>query len=450
MKKKNGSILLLLGLASAGIGWLLSHGLTASNAGEPTAPTVDAALVARGEYLAHAADCVACHSAPSGAAYAGGRGMHFSLGTIYSTNITPDVATGIGGYTEADFDHALRLGIAKDGHHLYPAMPYPSYAKIADADVAALYAYFMRAVKPVNQPNRATGISWPLNMRWPLALWNWAFLDTKRYQNDSGHDVQWNRGAYLVQGLGHCGACHTPRGWLFQEKALSQASSAYLSGARLDNWSAVDLTGDAGFGLGRWSEADLVQFFKSGHGGGATAFGSMIDAINYSTQYLSDEDNAAMAHYLKSLAPAHPDSAPRNWTYDASTADALSASRTTAPGAALYQHYCEGCHRIDGKASAPYIPALAGNAAVLDRDPISLINITLNGSAPVVVGNVPDAYRMVSFRELLNDQQIAEVITFMRTSWGNAASEVSTKDVEKLREQTGPAHYNEVDLLRMR
>src|SRR5665213_3304936 len=273
----------------------------------PPAPVALSDLVKQGEYLAHAADCVACHSAPGGAAYAGGRGMGTPLGTIYATNITPDLQTGIGRYSLADFGAALRRGVARDGHRLYPSMPYPSYARISDTDVAALYAYFMRSVKPIHQINRPAAISWPLNIRWPLAIWDGLFLDQGVYHAAPDHDAQWNRGAYLVQGLGHCGACHTPRGWLFEEKALTQAKRVYLSGASLDNWSAADLSADSTFGLGRWSEAALVQFFKTGHNVGGNAFGSMIDVINYSTQYLTDADNAAMAHYLKSLAAAHPD-----------------------------------------------------------------------------------------------------------------------------------------------
>jgi mono/diheme cytochrome c family protein len=404
----------------------------------PPVVTADPALVAKGEYLSHAADCVACHSAHGGAAYAGGLGMGSPLGTIYATNITPDPETGIGRYSLQDFDRALRLGIARDGHHLYPSMPYPSYAKVSDADIAALYAYFMRAVQPVRQQNRVPAIPWPLNMRWPLALWNLLFLDKGPY-----------RSAYLVQGLGHCGACHTPRGWLFQEKALSDSKPAYLSGAQLDNWSAPDLAGDSAFGLGRWSESDLVQFFKTGHNTSATAFGSMIDVINYSTQFLTDEDNGALAHYLKSLAPAHP-RASQDWSYNPSAAAALDSAQFNASGSLAYLQFCSGCHQRDGKGSPPYIPALAGNPAVLDPDPISLINISLNGSSPIVVQGTPDAYRMIAFRDQFNDLQLADVVNYIRTSWGNSAAPVTSKQIGKIRDKTDPVRYYELDLLRMR
>jgi len=415
----------------------------------PAALIASADLQKQGEYLAYAADCVACHSAHGGAAYAGGLGMATPLGTIYTTNITPDPETGIGQYSLADFDRALRGGFARDGHHLYPSMPYPSYAKISDADIEALYVYFMKAVKPVHQVNRPTAIPWPLNMRWPLAIWNLLFLDQQPYMNASDHDAQWNRGAYLAQGLGHCGACHTPRGWLFQEKALNDSKRIYLSGAPLDNWSAADLTADSTFGLGRWTEADVLQFLKTGHSAGGTAFGSMIDVVNYSTQYLTDQDNGAIAHYLKSLAPAHP-RAPQGWSYDPAAAQALDTSQFAAPGSLTYLQYCAGCHQRSGKGDAPSIPALAGNPPVLDPDPISLINISLNGSAPVVVVGSPDAYRMISFRDALDDRQLADVLAFVRSSWGNNAAAVTPAQVAKLRARTDPVRYEELNLLRMR
>jgi mono/diheme cytochrome c family protein len=409
----------------------------------------DPELIQRGEYLAHAADCVACHTTPGGAAYAGGRGMGSPLGVIYTTNITPDVRTGIGRYTLADFDGAMRRGIARDGHHLYPSMPYPSYAKISDADIAALYAYFLQRVQAVQQANPADAIPWYLNIRWAMPIWNLLFRKDGVYQRVADRDPQWNRGAYLVQGLGHCGACHTPRGWLMQEKALTQDESIYLSGASLDNWSAADLRGDTAYGLGRWSEAELVEYLKTGHNAFGTAFGSMIDAVNYSTQFLTDADNQAVARYLKSLAPAYPDDAPA-WHYDAAATQALNAMEYGAPGAQNYAQYCAGCHERDGSGAAPYMPALAGNPAVVDPDPVSLINIVLNGSAPLVIHDSPDFYRMASFRSMLDDRQVADVVNFMRSAWGNHAAAVTASQVQNLRRHTDPVQVEQLNLLRMR
>ena len=453
MRKLLRNVVMPIAVAAALLAALLVIGEPYGHTQDAASPTqtADASLVARGQYLAYAADCVACHSAPGGAAYAGGRPMGLPLNsTVYPTNITPDPQTGIGLYTLRDFDRALRGGVARDGHHLYPSMPYPSYAKISDADVAALYAYFMRAVKPVYQQNRPARVAWPLSMRWLMSVWNLFFLDTHPYQPSPAHDAQWNRGAYLVQGLGHCGACHTPRGWLFEEKALTQAKRVYLSGAPLDNWSAADLSGDPTLGLGRWSEADLVQFLRTGHNATGTAFGSMIDVINYSTQYLSDADNLAIAHYLKSLAPAHASDANQSWHYDPAATEALARLQFKAPGSQTYAQYCADCHQRSGGGQAPFMPALAGNPAVLDADPISLLNITLNGSSPIVLAGDPDFYRMASYRTILNDQQIADVVNFVRSSWGNHASAVTPDEVAALRARTDAVQVEELNLLRMR
>jgi mono/diheme cytochrome c family protein len=399
-----------------------------------------------GEYLARAGDCVACHSVPDGKAFAGGLKMGTPLGAIYSTNITPDRETGIGGYSLAEFDAAVRRGIAKDGHRLYPAMPYPSYAKLTDADVAALYDFFMKQVPPVHQANLKSEISWPLNMRWPLAIWDVLFTASGSYVNKSGHDAAWNRGAYLVQGLGHCGACHTARGFAWQEKALDDSGSDFLSGAELDAWYAPDLRGDPRTGLGSWSKDDIVQFLKHGHNRAATAFGSMIDVVNNSTPYLSDDDLNAIADYLKSLPAASPKPAV---AYSESTTADLRGGHAAQPGTAVYTGTCANCHGFDAKGFAPYMPPLAGNPVVLDENPSSLINLVLNGSNPLVVKGQPDSYRMPQFRLQYSDQEIADVLTFIRTGWGNKAPAVTAEQVAKLRKSTDPTS-DRVIILKMR
>jgi len=422
-------------------GLLMLFAVSTARADENTGPPSN-----QGEYLARAGDCVSCHSAPGGKAFAGGLKMGTPLGTIYSTNITPDPETGIGGYSLADFDRALRAGVAKDGHRLYPAMPYPSYAKLTDADVAALYNFFMKEVPAVHQANQPDEIPSYLRFRWPLAMWNFLFIQSGSYVNKSGHDAQWNRGAYLVQGLGHCGACHTPRGLAWQEKALDDGSSDYLAGADLDAWYAPDLRGDVRTGLGNWSKDDIVDFLKAGHNKGETAFGSMIDVVNNSTPYLSDNDLNAIAIYLKSLPAA---STQQPVAYNDATAAALRTGHASQPGATVYTGTCANCHGLDGKGFSPYIPALAGNPILLDEDPSSLINLVLNGSNPLVVRGTPDAYRMPQFREQYSDQQIADVVTFIRNGWGNQAPAVTTTDVAKLRKTTDPTS-DQVIILKMR
>jgi alcohol dehydrogenase (quinone), cytochrome c subunit len=404
------------------------------------------ASTARGEYLARAGDCVACHSVAGGKAFAGGLKMGTPLGTIYTTNITPDVETGIGGYTLQDFERALRRGIARDGHRLYPAMPYPSYAKLDDDDVQALYDFFMHAVPAVHQANKPSEIPGWLSMRWPLAIWDTLFTGGVGFTADPQHDSSWNRGAYLVEGLGHCGACHTPRGWAKQEKALDAGNANFLSGANLDEWYSPSLRQDALTGLGTWSPSDIVSFLRTGSNQHGSAFGSMRDVINNSTPYLNDDDLNAIADFLKSL-PANGEQP--KYVYDGATATALLAGKTDAVGAALYAGNCQSCHRETGAAAPPFVPPLAGNPTVLDNDPASLINVVLNGTDPLVVKGRPDAYRMPQFREQLNNQQIADIVTFIRDSWGNHAASVSANEVGELRKHTDPAS-DLVVILKMR
>jgi mono/diheme cytochrome c family protein len=411
-----------------------------SRAAGPVSPPGD------GEYVARAADCVACHSIPGGKAFAGGLKMGTPLGAIYSTNITPDSETGIGSYTLADFDRAVRQGIAKGGRHLYPAMPYPSYSKLSDADVAALYGFFMKQVPPVHQANLKSGIPGLLSFRWPVGIWNYLFMSDGSYVAKSGHDAAWNRGGYLVQGPGHCGACHTPRGIGMQEKSLDDSSPNYLAGEELDAWYAPSLRGDVRTGLGTWSKDDIVEFLKQGHNRIGTAFGSMTEAVNNSTSYLSDSDIDAIATYLKSLPATSTQQAV---DYDNATTAALLNQPATQPGSAVYAGTCASCHGFDAKGFTPYMPALVGNPVVLDHDSSSLINLMLNGSIPLVAEGTPDAYRMPQFRQQLSDQDIADVITFIRNGWGNRATAVTAAQIAKLRKTTDPTSDQAI-ILKMR
>ena len=423
-------------------------GAVCSALAQAPAPAAPAApkQPSRGEYVARASDCVACHSAPGGPAFGGGLAMGSPLGTIYATNITPDPEFGIGRYTLEDFDRAVRLGIAKDGHRLYPAMPYPSYSKMTDEDVRDLYAFFMKEVPPSQKPNRPNDIPAYLSFRWPMAVWNAVFADDKHFQPKADQSAEWNRGAYLVEGLGHCGACHTPRGMAFQEKALDSSSSAFLSGAELDQWWAPSLRGEARTGLGAWSKDDLVAFLKTGHNKFGAAFGSMTDVINNSTPYLTDADLQAMATYIKSLPangnePAH--------TYDSAATDALKSGKPPNRGAAIYAANCSSCHGLDGKGLGASMPPLAGNPTTMDANPASLINLVLNGAQPLVVAGVPSAYRMPQYRVQLDDGEVADVLSFVRDAWGNHAGPVSAADVTKARQATDPTS-DKVVILKMR
>jgi mono/diheme cytochrome c family protein len=400
----------------------------------------------KGEYLARAGDCVACHTVPGGKAFAGGLKMGTPLGAIYSTNITPDPDTGIGQYSFEDFERAVRRGVAKDGHRLYPAMPYPSYAKITDDDMHALYTFFMKEVPPVKEANKPSEIHGVLSWRWPLAIWNVLFTTSGAYKPNPDHDAAWNRGAYLVEGLGHCGACHTPRGWAFQEKALDASSGAYLQGAELDAWSAPNLRGDVRTGLGSWSQEELATFLKDGHNMKGVAFGSMLDVVNNSTPYLTDADVSAMAAYLKSLPATAQQAA---YVYDDATTKSLQSAKPQETGAAIYLGSCVSCHGIDGKGQAPFMPPLAGNPVVLDSNPSSLINLVLNGAEPLIIKGAPDSYRMPQYRVQLTDDEIASVLSFVRGAWGNGASAVTSGRVKALRPVTDPSS-DRVIILKMR
>jgi mono/diheme cytochrome c family protein len=285
-------------------------------------------------------------------------------------------------------------------------------------------------------------------MRWPLAVWNLVFADPKTYAPKPDRDEKWNRGAYLVQGPGHCGSCHTPRGLTFQEVALNEDSSRFLSGALLDGWKASSLRGEMDVGLGRWSETDIVEFLKNGHNDYASVYGSMMDAFNNSTQYLTDYDVGAIAHYLKSLPPSNGNST-NSYVYDPKTTDYLYSVERKSLGARKYLNNCVWCHGYDGKGQGNQLAALAGNPNVIDADAESIINIILNGAGRVVKDEIPDTYRMSSFRVLMSDADVAAVATFIRSGWGNKASAVQEKDVSELRDQTN-ATNGKVVILKMR
>jgi mono/diheme cytochrome c family protein len=397
------------------------------------AAEVDQNLIKQGEYLARAGDCVACHTAKDGKPFAGGLPMETPIGTIYSTNITPD-KTGLGDYSFEDFDKAVRHGVAKNGSTLYPAMPYPSYASVTEPDMQALYAYFMHGVAPVAQENKASDIPWPLSMRWPLMGWRWLFAPAVAdYQAAHGADAVVSRGAYLVEGLGHCGACHTPRALTMQEKSLNAGEgSTFLSGsAPLEGWIAKSLRGDNKDGLGSWSEGQLVQFLKTGRSDRSAVFGGMSDVVTHSLQYMTDADLTAIARYLKSLPATDPNDRPHQ--YDKQVAQALWKGDDSQPGASVYIDNCAACHRTDGHGYTRVFPALAGNPVLQSQDPTSLIHIVLKGGTLPATHSAPSTFTMPGFAWRLSDQEVADVVSFIRSSWGNKGEPVKASTVAELR-----------------
>ncbi|WP_051625922.1 c-type cytochrome [Kozakia baliensis] len=399
-------------------------------------------VIEEGRYLAAASDCSACHTIKDGAAYAGGLPFALPIGTIYAPNITPDRQYGIGAYTEAEFSRALRQGIRRDGSALYPAMPYPSYARLSDHDIHALYVYFQNGVHAVPSAPPENKISWPLSMRWPMTVWRHLFAPTpeqaRKNAARSFPAAAVARGAYLVEGPAHCGACHTPRAVTMQEKSLSsdQGDTYLAGGASVDGWTPTSLRQDDRIGLGRWNENDIVEFLRSGRNQHGSAFGGMSAAIEHGTQHLSDADLHAIAQYLLTLSPRHKNDAP--WIYNEKMALALRHGDASQPGAKIYVDHCAACHRTDGRGYPPTFPPLAGNPVLMSDAVDSLVHIVQSGGALPSMKAAPSAFVMPSFGHMLNDAQIAAVVTFIRKSWGNNASPVTQEQVANLR-KSAPA-----------
>ncbi|SEL39639.1 Cytochrome c, mono-and diheme variants [Roseateles sp. YR242] len=404
-----------------------------------------AELVKQGRYVAVTGDCMACHTAPQGKPYAGGLAMATPVGTLHTTNITPDKQTGIGNFSFNDFDRAVRHGITPSGDTLYPAMPYPSYGRLSDDDMRALYAYFMNGVAPVQAANPPNAIPWPLSMRWPLALWRKTFapaptqtppgVDLARYK-----DPVIARGAYLVQGAGHCGSCHTPRASTLQELALDDGGPQYLAGGQvIDGWLASNLRGDAADGLGRWTVQDIVATLKTARNTHAAVVGTpMHEVVTQSTQHMTDEDLRAIAAYLKTL-PASS-SAVAKFEPNEETARQLRSGVEPNRGAQVYVDNCAACHRTDGKGYAKAFPPIAGNATVLAPDPASLIRLVLAGGELPSTVERPSNLGMPAFADRLSDEEVAQLLTFVRQGWGNQAPTVEAAQVKQVRSELAQAH----------
>lgn len=428
--------------ASSSVDANVSNAPNASASSAANGSTQDSsaqAQIAHGAYLAHAGDCIACHTAPQGKPYAGGLPIATPMGKIYATNITPDRDTGIGTWSYDDFAALMRYGKSKKGYTVYPAMPYPSYSRMTDADLHDLYAYLMHGVAPVSQSNRPTDIPWPLSMRWPLTMWRMMFAPTPQpFQAPQNESADVARGAYLVEGLGHCGSCHTPRGVALQEKAMTNRDgTVYLSGGGIiDGWTAPSLRNENGGGLADWSEADIVEFLKSGRNHQTASFGAMNDVVVDSMQFMSDQDLHSIAAYLKSLQPAKAD-APA-YSYDDTVSKQLFNGQVKSAGAVVYNNRCAACHRSNGKGYAKAFPALAGNPVLQTQDPTSAIHIVLSGGAQPATNTAPSALTMAPYADILTDQQVADVATFIQTSWGNKGGPATAEQVAKIRKVAKP------------
>ena len=375
----------------------------------------DDGSIERGNYLARVGDCAACHISENGKPYAGGRAITTPFGKIYASNITPDRDTGIGAWTEADLYRAMHTGINREGKHLYPAFPYPWFTQVTPADVHDIKSY-LDTLKPVHAPNRPPDLPWPTSRRSLIGLWNKLYFYEGGFVADLSRSRAWNRGAYLVQGLGHCGGCHTDKNHLGAPK-----KDKPLQGGPIDNMFAPSLAGDLHSGLGAWSAADITEYLKTGSNTNTAAAGAMAEVVSASTHYLSDADLAAVATYLKEL-PIPPADAIGN--VDAST---------MRRGAAVYADNCSGCHMSHGEGQPSVMPALRGSSAVQARQADTLVYVVLYGAAIPVTTPKPTGLKMPAFADTLDDAQIADVASYIRNAWGNRSSMTSTAQVAKMR-----------------
>jgi mono/diheme cytochrome c family protein len=394
--------------------------VTRSKDGEAPAGTLAPDAVARGEYLVRAGNCFSCHTVSDGKPYAGGRPIPTPFGTLHSSNITPDSETGIGSWSREEFWRALHDGVSKDGQFLYPAFPYTHYTRVRRADADAMYE-FLRSVPAVKQTNRPHEMRFPYDKRSLLAGWRALYFRAGVYQDDAKQTPEWNRGAYLVQGLGHCSACHAARNaW----GAVTQDPEVHGGLIPMLNWYAPSLTSSRETGLGDWDIAHVVDLLRTGVSQRGAVFGPMSEVVRDSLQHLSEADVRAIAVYLKSQREEDDTQA---------TAESyISQPRHAAlmkEGEQIYKDRCSGCHQDHGEGVPRVYPPLANNEAILMRNPVNAIRMTLNcGFPPSTRGN-PRPYGMPPFAHVLNDDQVAAVVTFIRGAWGNHAAPVSAVEV---------------------
>ncbi|WP_437612355.1 c-type cytochrome [Erwinia sp. V71] len=388
----------------------------------------DAQLIKQGEYISRLGDCSACHSIPGKLEFSGGLAIESNLGTIYSTNITPDKEHGIGNYTEQQFSDAVRKGVLPDGTRLYPAMPYPDYVKISDEDMHALYVYFMQGVKPSAEQPPETDLSFPFSQRWGMRFWNWAFTTDKTFQPIGGASAEINRGAYLVESLGHCGSCHTPRGLGMNEKALDSSDADFLAGGNLNGWDVPSLRG-----MPRWSEKEIVDYLATGRNDKAAVGGEMKAVVEHSTSYMTDADLQAIASYLKFLG-GNPPLAQRNEQAVQATEAKLTAAKNLTTGERLYLDNCGACHFVTGKGAPGIFPELDQATIVNAQDPGGLIHTILAGAQQPSTAKAPSTLAMPGFANRLSDEEVAQLATFIRQGWSNKAPAVSADQVKEVRE----------------
>jgi mono/diheme cytochrome c family protein len=377
--------------------------------------TPDAERLRRGQYLVAVGDCMSCHLREGGEPLAGGLGLNTPFGIIYAPNITSDRDTGIGAWTSDQFYAAMHHGTDDEGKNLYPAFPYPWFTLITREDDDAIFA-FLKTTPPVHYSAPANELPFPLNLRSAVKAWNLLYFHPGNFTPDPARSADWNRGAYLVNGPGHCGACHTPKNGLGADER-----SREFQGGSLDEWVAPDLTANEHTGIGGWSLEDIAEYLKTGRNAHAGAGGPMGEVITYSTSLMNDADRHSIAVYLKGTA-ASP-----------TRADAPPDAGAMRRGAGIYSDACASCHLENGVGQPRLFPPLGPNAVLQQTDPLGVEHLILAGVRIGTSLDRPSALAMPSFAWKLDDQEVADVATYIRNSWGNVAPGVSAAEVSKAR-----------------
>lgn len=408
--------------------WELHDGRDAGRT-PAAAPAPSAELVAKGEYLARAGNCLACHTARGGAPGAGGASIPTPFGTVYTSNITPDPTTGLGGWSADDFWLAMHEGRSRDGRLLYPAFPYPNTTHVARADSDALFAY-LQSLKPVKQAPPAHELRFPVNTQLALAAWRTLYFRPARFEPDAQQTAEWNRGAYLVQGLGHCNACHAARNVLGATRNTLDLGGGLIP---MQNWYAPALNSPQQAGVAEWSQADVVNLLKHGVAAQGSVIGPMAEVVLQSTQYLNDGDLNAMATYLRAL-PQQPARVPRREAGE-QTADRL------ARGKALYGTHCASCHGEQGQGAPGIYPRLAGNRTATMEPPANLVRVVLAGGFPPATAGNPRPYGMPPFATVLTDDEVAVLLSYVRSAWGHQAAPITTFEVNRYRTGSSGGSY---------
>ncbi|HMH27069.1 MAG TPA: c-type cytochrome [Steroidobacteraceae bacterium] len=400
----------------------------AANPSGVPATLAQASLIEKGEYLAKAADCLVCHTAKDGEAYAGGFAFVLPFGTLYSTNITPDKATGIGNYTDAQFLAAVHRGIRRDGANLYPAMPFTSYTYMTDADALAIKAYLF-SLAPIDSPNKANALAFPFNQRWAMGAWSALFNANERFKPDAEKSVEWNRGAYVAEALAHCGECHTPRNLAF---ALNNRKK--FGGALTAGWRAYNISSDTASGVGAWHDEELIAYLARGHAAGhGSAAGPMGEAVDESFSHLAPEDVCAIVAYLRSIPGSASSDLPARLAPAAPDSHKEGLATAESRGKQVYEGACASCHGWSGVSDISEYATLTGARAVNDPHGTNVAQIVLAGmkrSSPAGVTEMP------GFGAAYSDADIAAVANFVTTRFGSSASNLSAVEIAKMRSET--------------